>query len=79
MVDANSILRHRLYSPRWEFHRYRPERVGKVEIYVDGGIRRGNDVIKALALGVTACDIGRLFVCALGAHGACSEWVIFAT
>ena len=32
---------------------------GKVEVYVDGGIRRGTDVLKALALGAHAVFIGR--------------------
>lgn len=31
----------------------------KVQVYVDGGIRRGTDVFKALALGVKAVFIGR--------------------
>ena len=32
---------------------------GKVEVYVDGGIRLGTDVFKALALGARAVFIGR--------------------
>lgn len=32
---------------------------GKVEIYADGGCRRGTDVFKALALGAQAVFIGR--------------------
>ena len=32
---------------------------GKVEVYIDGGIRRGTDIIKALALGAKAVLIGR--------------------
>lgn len=31
----------------------------KMEIFVDGGVRRGTDVIKALALGATAVGVGR--------------------
>lgn len=30
-----------------------------MEIFVDGGIRRGTDIIKALALGATAVGVGR--------------------
>jgi len=32
---------------------------GKMPILIDGGIRRGGDVVKALALGATACLIAR--------------------
>jgi L-lactate dehydrogenase (cytochrome) len=42
---------------------------GRVEIIVDGGIRRGTDVLKALALGATACMIGRPYLFGLGAGG----------
>jgi 4-hydroxymandelate oxidase len=36
---------------------------------VDGGIRRGTDVLKALALGANATLIGRPYVWGLGAEG----------
>ena len=35
---------------------------GKIEVYLDGGIRRGSDVVKALALGATAVLIGRPYM-----------------
>lgn len=35
---------------------------GKAEVYLDGGIRRGSDVVKALALGATAVLIGRPYI-----------------
>ncbi|CCG84714.1 protein of unknown function [Taphrina deformans PYCC 5710] len=35
------------------------------EIHIDGGIRRGTDVLKALALGATACGLGRPFLYSL--------------
>ena len=41
----------------------------KVEVIVDGGVRRGTDVIKALALGAKACSIGRAYLFGLGAGG----------
>jgi (S)-2-hydroxy-acid oxidase len=38
-------------------------------VLVDGGIRRGTDVVKALALGATATLVGRPVVWALAARG----------
>ena len=46
------------------------EAVGnKMEVWVDGGIRSGQDVLKALALGARATMIGKAFVYGLGAMG----------
>jgi len=42
---------------------------GKIEIIVDGGIRRGTHVLKALAMGATACSFGKGFLFALSAGG----------
>jgi 4-hydroxymandelate oxidase len=42
---------------------------GRVPVLVDGGIRRGTDVFKALALGASAVCIGRPYLWALGAFG----------
>jgi L-lactate dehydrogenase (cytochrome) len=42
---------------------------GKAEVYVDGGFRRGTDVVKALSLGARACMIGRPYVYGLAAAG----------
>lgn len=42
---------------------------GRVEVLVDGGIRRGTDVVKALALGARAAMIGRPVLWALAAGG----------
>ena len=40
-----------------------------MEIYLDGGVRRGTDILKALALGATAVGMGRPFVSALAVGG----------
>jgi L-lactate dehydrogenase (cytochrome)/glycolate oxidase len=46
------------------------ETVGdQVEVLLDGGIRRGGDVVKALALGAKAVLIGRAYLWGLGANG----------
>lgn len=42
---------------------------GDIEIILDGGIRRGTHVLKALANGATACSGGRFYLYALGAAG----------
>ncbi|MEO1747459.1 MAG: alpha-hydroxy acid oxidase [Pseudomonadota bacterium] len=41
----------------------------KVEVYMDSGIRSGQDVFKAVALGAKATFIGRAFIYGLGAMG----------
>ncbi|HQN52296.1 MAG TPA: alpha-hydroxy acid oxidase, partial [Phenylobacterium sp.] len=42
---------------------------GDLEVFMDGGVRSGLDVLKALALGAKACFIGRPWAYALGAGG----------
>jgi L-lactate dehydrogenase (cytochrome) len=39
------------------------------EVYLDGGVRRGSDVVKALALGARACLVGRPLAYGLGVAG----------
>jgi L-lactate dehydrogenase (cytochrome) len=46
------------------------EAVGdQLELILDGGVRRGNHIIKALALGANACSIGRPYLYGLAAGG----------
>ncbi len=42
----------------------------RVEVYVDSGVRRGSDVLKALALGATAVAVGRPLYWGLAVNGA---------
>jgi L-lactate dehydrogenase (cytochrome) len=42
---------------------------GDIEVIVDGGIRRGTHVLKALAMGATACSGGRMYLYALAGAG----------
>ena len=41
----------------------------KLEIILDGGIRRGTHVLKALAAGAKACSFGRMFLFGLSVGG----------
>ena len=43
---------------------------GRCEVYIDGGIRRGTDILKALALGARAVLVGRPILWGLAANGA---------
>ncbi len=43
---------------------------GRAEVYVDSGVRRGSDVLKALALGATAVAVGRPLYWGLAINGA---------
>ena len=43
---------------------------GQAEVLLDGGIRRGSDVVKALCVGARAVLIGRAYAYGLGAAGA---------
>ena len=52
-----------------EIRKYCPEVLSKLEVWVDGGIKRGTDVVKALALGATAVGLGRAPLYGNGAAG----------
>lgn len=42
---------------------------GKIDIFVDGGVRRGSDIIKCLALGAKGVGLGRVFLYANSCYG----------
>lgn len=52
-----------------EIRNYYPEALEKLEIFVDGGLRDGADVLKALCLGATAVGVGRPYFYSLAAYG----------
>lgn len=52
-----------------EIRRHCPEILGKMEVFLDGGVRRGSDIVKALCLGATAVGLGRPFLYALSGYG----------
>ncbi len=64
--DAPSSIRTLL-----EIRKFYPELLQKAEVYVDGGVRRGADIIKALCLGAKGVGLGRPFMysCAMGDEG----------
>ena len=52
-----------------EIQKFCPEILQNIEILVDGGIKRGTDVVKALCLGASGVGIGRAALWGLGAGG----------
>lgn len=52
-----------------EIRKYCPEVFSRIEVWVDGGIKRGTDVVKALCLGARAVGVGRAALFGLGAGG----------
>ncbi|KAK6455264.1 cytochrome b2, mitochondrial precursor [Scheffersomyces xylosifermentans] len=56
LADVNAVLKERNLE-------------GKIEIYIDGGIRRGTDILKALCLGAKGVGLGRPFLYANSCYG----------
>ncbi|KAK1833859.1 L-lactate ferricytochrome c oxidoreductase [Podospora conica] len=52
-----------------EIRKYCPEVFGIIDVWIDGGIKRGTDVVKALCLGAKAVGVGRAALWGLGAGG----------
>ncbi|KAJ4286314.1 hypothetical protein N0V90_013348 [Kalmusia sp. IMI 367209] len=67
--DAVLAMKHGLSPPSlltlMEIRRYHPEVFEHLEVFVDCGIRRGTDIIKALCLGARAVGMGRPFLYSL--------------
>jgi L-lactate dehydrogenase (cytochrome) len=53
----------------YQIRQQHPEILKKAEFFIDGGIRRGTDVLKALCLGAKAVGLGRPFLYAQSAYG----------
>ena len=53
----------------YEMRATRPDLFDKIDVMMDGGVRSGADVVKALALGAKAVGLGRPFLYANGTHG----------
>ncbi|CAE6512738.1 unnamed protein product [Rhizoctonia solani] len=55
----------------YELRQKRPDifKDGRMEVFIDGGVRRGTDVLKALCLGAKAVGLGRPFLYANAAWG----------
>jgi L-lactate dehydrogenase (cytochrome) len=75
-IDAVQLSNHggrqldHMVSPMDVLQETRQQVGDAIEIYVDSGIRRGSDIVKALALGADACSIGRPYLYGLTAAGA---------
>ncbi|CAA7266569.1 unnamed protein product [Cyclocybe aegerita] len=54
----------------YSLQQQRPDVFQRLEVYIDGGIRRGTDVVKAVCLGAKAVGLGRPFLYAQSAYGA---------
>lgn len=52
-----------------ELHQRRPDLIKNKEVYIDGGVTRGTDVLKALCLGASGVGMGRAFLYANGVWG----------
>ncbi|KAF9737134.1 glycolate oxidase [Paraphaeosphaeria minitans] len=74
VIISNHGGRQADYAPApidvlYELRELRPDLFSKIDVMVDGGVRSGADVVKALALGAKAVGIGRPILYANGTHG----------
>ena len=66
MAAASSTGRRQASTPS---NRSSTAVAGRAEVYLDGGVRRGTDIVTALALGARAVFIGRPYLYAMAAAG----------
>jgi isopentenyl diphosphate isomerase/L-lactate dehydrogenase-like FMN-dependent dehydrogenase len=52
-----------------EIRKYCPQVLEKLEVWIDGGIKRGTDIVKGLCLGAKCIGLGRAPLWGLGAGG----------
>ncbi|MET4783392.1 alpha-hydroxy acid oxidase [Glaciihabitans sp. UYNi722] len=75
-LDAVQLSNHggrqldHMLSPMDVLQECRQRVQGEMELYLDSGIRRGSDILTALALGADACSIGRPYLYGLVAAGS---------
>lgn len=58
LAEAMPILKQQAYYDKEKF-----------QVFIDGGIRRGSDMVKAIALGATGAGMGKAFAFALASYG----------
>ncbi|KAL8953213.1 MAG: hypothetical protein Q9222_000912 [Ikaeria aurantiellina] len=59
-----------------DLHLNAPHVFKKLEIYIDGGVRRGTDILKAICLGATAVGLGRPFLYSLNYGSEGVEYLV---
>jgi len=52
-----------------QIHQQDPQLLKDFEVYLDGGVRRGSDVLMAMAMGARGVGLGRTFLFAQAAYG----------
>ena len=71
LFNDNKAYSHSAQSPLLtllEIRKFAPHLIrSNMQIFIDGGIRRGTDVLKAIALGATAVGLGRPFLFSMSA------------
>ena len=67
---ADSVQLIRSIAPKVQAYRYKNKNGNQKYVLLDGGIRRGTDVVKALALGADAVLIGRPCIYGLASAGS---------